>query len=91
MFRSRRKPAAELRLIALAGIPQVKPSDDIAALIAEALKRSNLKLMRGDILVVAQKIVSKAERRMIDLATINPSPRAKAWRPRWTRTRAWSS
>ncbi len=72
------KPAAELRAVALAGIPQVQPGDDIAALILDALQKSGLTLERGDILVVAQKIVSKAEGRLVDLATVAPSPRAQA-------------
>jgi coenzyme F420-0:L-glutamate ligase/coenzyme F420-1:gamma-L-glutamate ligase len=72
------KPAAELRAMALAGIPQVQPGDDIAALILDALKKSGLTLERSDILVIAQKIVSKAEDRLVDLATVTPSPRAQA-------------
>jgi coenzyme F420-0:L-glutamate ligase/coenzyme F420-1:gamma-L-glutamate ligase len=71
------KPAAELRVVALAGIPQVRPGDDIAALILDALQRSGLTVARGDILVIAQKIVSKAEGRLVDLATVAPSPRAQ--------------
>ena len=78
MFRKRRKPAGELRVIALAGIPLVRPGDDIAALILEALPRSGLKLQGSDILIVAQKIVSKAERRLVDLTSVAPSPRATA-------------
>ncbi len=72
------KPAAELRGVALAGIPQVQPGDDIAALILEAIKKSGLTLERGDILVIAQKIVSKAEGRLVDLASVAPSPRAQS-------------
>jgi coenzyme F420-0:L-glutamate ligase/coenzyme F420-1:gamma-L-glutamate ligase len=79
MFRKRKeKPAGELRLIALAGIPSVRPGDDIASLIVEALDKSGIELVRGDILVIAQKIVSKAERRLVDLANVTPSARAKA-------------
>ena len=72
------KPAAELRVVALAGIPQVQPGDDIAALILGGLKTSGLPLERGDILVIAQKIVSKAEGRLVDLATVTPSQRAQS-------------
>lgn len=72
------KPAAELRVLALAGIPQVHPGDDIAALILDGLKTSGLTLERGDILVIAQKIVSKAEGRLVDLATVTPSQRAQS-------------
>lgn len=69
--------AAEFRAVALPGIPRVCAADDVAALIAEALGRAGLKLERGDVLVIAQKIVSKAEGRTVDLATVTPSERAR--------------
>jgi len=70
--------ASELRAVALPGIPRVRPGDDIAALIAEALARADLALERGDVLVIAQKIVSKAEDRLVELATVAPSERARS-------------
>src|SRR4249920_2160002 len=70
------KPAAELSIAALAGIPLVKQGDDIADLILNGLAASGLSLQRCDTLVIAQKIVSKAEGRVIDLRTVTPSPRA---------------
>jgi coenzyme F420-0:L-glutamate ligase / coenzyme F420-1:gamma-L-glutamate ligase len=72
------KPVAELSISALAGIPLVRPGDNIADLILDGLANSGLALQRGDILVVAQKIVSKAEGRHVDLRTVTPSARAKA-------------
>lgn len=60
----------------LQGLPRVKPGDDLAALLIAALERSGLQPVAGDILVVAQKIVSKAEGRIVDLATVAPSARA---------------
>ena len=51
--------------------------DDIAALIADALQRSGLTLQSGDVLVIAQKIVSKAEGRLVALASVTPSARAQ--------------
>ena len=69
-------PAAEMSIAALAGIPLVKPGDDVAALILGGLASSGLALQRGDVLAVAQKIVSKAEGREVDLRTVAPSPRA---------------
>lgn len=54
----------------------VRPGDDLVAIIAEGLAHSGEELRRGDVLVVAQKIVSKAEGRLVDLATIRPSPEA---------------
>jgi coenzyme F420-0:L-glutamate ligase/coenzyme F420-1:gamma-L-glutamate ligase len=71
-------PAAELRALALAGIPAVRAGDDIAALMVDAMKQSGAEPQPGDVLVIAQKIVSKAEGRMVALATVTPSPRAQA-------------
>jgi coenzyme F420-0:L-glutamate ligase/coenzyme F420-1:gamma-L-glutamate ligase len=67
---------ARLSLTALDGIPFILPGDNLAGIIGEALRRSEIVLQDGDILVVAQKIISKAEGRMVDLATIHPSPAA---------------
>jgi coenzyme F420-0:L-glutamate ligase/coenzyme F420-1:gamma-L-glutamate ligase len=69
-------PAAELSIAALAGMPLVRPGDDIAALILHGLVSSGLALQSGDVLAVAQKIVSKAEGRQVDLRTVSPSARA---------------
>jgi coenzyme F420-0:L-glutamate ligase/coenzyme F420-1:gamma-L-glutamate ligase len=63
-------------LIAVANVPLVRPGDDLAGLLISACERSALKPADGDILVVAQKIVSKAEGRYVDLAAVRPSPRA---------------
>jgi coenzyme F420-0:L-glutamate ligase/coenzyme F420-1:gamma-L-glutamate ligase len=71
------KPAAEVRISALAGIPLVQPGDNIADLIVDGLANSGLSLRRGDVLVIAQKIVSKAEGRLIDLREVTPSARAE--------------
>lgn len=68
--------AASLSLTALAGIPTVGAGDDLAALIEAAAARSGVELRHGDALVVAQKIVSKAEGRRVRLADVAPSPRA---------------
>ena len=66
-----------LTLIALKGIPLVKPGDGLANLIGDALEQSDEQLADGDILVVAQKIVSKTENRLVDVTTIEPSDQAK--------------
>lgn len=65
-----------LQLTALPGMPLVKSEDDLSALILDALAQAGIELMDGDILVVAQKIVSKAEGRMVNLTQVTPSPRA---------------
>src|SRR6266704_4099090 len=59
-------------------IPMVRPGDDLAGLLIAACERNALAPADGDVLVVAQKIVSKAEGRYVDLAKIQPSPRAAA-------------
>jgi coenzyme F420-0:L-glutamate ligase/coenzyme F420-1:gamma-L-glutamate ligase len=65
-----------LEVIALEGLPLVGPGDDLVELIASALKLNDIAPRAGDVLVVAQKIVSKAEGRIVDLATVEPSAKA---------------
>ena len=63
-------------LIALRDVPLVRPGDDLAALLIEAIAKGGHGVAAGDVLVIAQKIVSKAESRYVDLARIEPSRRA---------------
>jgi coenzyme F420-0:L-glutamate ligase/coenzyme F420-1:gamma-L-glutamate ligase len=65
-------------LIPLSGIKLVEPGDDLGAIAANAFAANGLVPGNGDVLVVAQKIVSKSEGRYVDVATIEPSPRAIA-------------
>ena len=67
----------ELVLTALEGVPTVRPGADLAGLILGAALRSGIALRDGDILVLAQKIVSKAEGRFVRLSEVAPSPRAR--------------
>ena len=67
--------SSSLELSALAGLPMVRAGDDLAALIIAGLGHRELR--DGDVLVVAQKIVSKAEGRTVDLATVTASPVAE--------------
>jgi len=76
MSAQRPAAAAELRLIALPDFPLVKHGDDLAALTLASLQRAGLRLQPDDVVVLAQKIVSKAEGRGVDLATVTPSARA---------------
>jgi coenzyme F420-0:L-glutamate ligase / coenzyme F420-1:gamma-L-glutamate ligase len=69
---------AQLQLIPLQGFPLVKPGDDLALLIFDALRDNGLTLCEGDVLVIAQKIVSKAEDRYVRLADVTVSPEALA-------------
>ncbi len=66
-----------LTIVPLAGLPEVVPGDDLAALLVAALPHGDA-IGRGDILVVTQKIVSKAEGRFVDLASVVPSAEAVA-------------
>ena len=66
-----------LTLAAVPDIPLLRPGDDLAAIIIAALERAQLAPREGDILVVAQKVVSKAQGRYVDLATVVPSAHAR--------------
>jgi coenzyme F420-0:L-glutamate ligase / coenzyme F420-1:gamma-L-glutamate ligase len=65
-----------LEIIGLEGIGEARRGDAIGRLIVDACARHDLKLTREDVLVVAHKIVSKAEGRIVGLAEVEPSPRA---------------
>jgi len=62
----------ELRVLPVAGLPEIGEGDDLGALIAE-----HAELEDGDVIVVAQKVVSKAEGRVVRLADVEPSARAR--------------
>ncbi len=68
--------AAPLTLTALPGVPEVLAGSDLAALLAGALEAAALELRAHDVLVVAQKIVSKAEGRYVTLGSVQPQARA---------------
>ena len=65
-----------ITLAAIPNIPMIAPGDDLARIIASAMMAFDFGLQSFDILVVAQKIVSKSERRAIRLSEVTPSPRA---------------
>jgi coenzyme F420-0:L-glutamate ligase/coenzyme F420-1:gamma-L-glutamate ligase len=71
--------ATDLHVFALPGLPDITPDADLAALIADASARIGRAVEAGDVFVVAQKIVSKAEGALVRLAEVVPSPRAEAW------------
>jgi coenzyme F420-0:L-glutamate ligase/coenzyme F420-1:gamma-L-glutamate ligase len=72
-----------ISLIALEGIGEVEPGDDLAGLIAAALAAAGIGLEADDVLVVTQKVVSKAEGRVVELASVTPRPEAIDWAERW--------
>ena len=65
-------------LIRLPGLPEIQRGDDLSEQIANAARKSRIHFENGDILVVAQKIVSKAEGAVVRLSTIEPSSQARA-------------
>jgi coenzyme F420-0:L-glutamate ligase/coenzyme F420-1:gamma-L-glutamate ligase len=72
-----------ITLTAIEGIPMIKANDNLAELIADAIARMDLQLRDGDILSICQKIVSKAENRLVNLNDIEPSPLARKFAERW--------
>jgi coenzyme F420-0:L-glutamate ligase/coenzyme F420-1:gamma-L-glutamate ligase len=72
----RAEMTARLEIFALPGLPMVRSGDDLPALILAGVERSGQTLRDRDVIVVAQKIVSTAEGRTVDLADVVPSPRA---------------
>ncbi|HUH84092.1 MAG TPA: coenzyme F420-0:L-glutamate ligase [Stellaceae bacterium] len=70
--------AAPLVLTALEGVPTVRPGDDLAEIVLAGAARAGVMLAEGDILVLAQKIVSKAEGRFRRLAEVEPSAEARS-------------
>ncbi len=93
MTAERPAPGDEGRLtvVALDGIPEVRPGDDLAGLIVAAIDRllagdPGFGLLRpDDVIVVTQKVVSKAENAIVDLTQIEPRPEAIAFAERWQR------
>ncbi len=74
-----------IRIIPLRGAPETQPDDDIATLVLESAQANAVRLERGDILVVTQKVISKAEGLLVDLRTIEPSDIALRYARQWGR------
>lgn len=72
-------------MIGITGIPMVQAGDDLASLIISAAEAQDTPLRDGDVLVVTQRIVSKAEGRVVPLEQFEPSPFAQAWAEQWGR------
>lgn len=62
-----------LKISPLLGIPLVQPDDDLPQLIINSLRKNRIILQKNDIIVIAQKIISKAEKRIVNLETVIPS------------------
>ena len=70
--------AKRAELIAIPGIPLIKPGDPLPGIVLAAARQAKIAIRGNDVLVLAQKVVSKAEGRLVHLATVVPSERAKA-------------
>jgi coenzyme F420-0:L-glutamate ligase/coenzyme F420-1:gamma-L-glutamate ligase len=73
------RPDSELRVIPLRVEDEVRPGDSLAEILLGAARRQRIRIQSGDILVVKHKIISKAEGRVVDLSTIEPSSESVAW------------
>jgi coenzyme F420-0:L-glutamate ligase/coenzyme F420-1:gamma-L-glutamate ligase len=74
--RNRGARNSSVQLLPVLGLPEIRESDDLARLMVQAFRENRIGLRHGDILVVAQKIVSKAEGCFVRLSSVQPSPRA---------------
>src|SRR5450631_1933713 len=70
------RPPAPIEIVPIPGLPEIHAGDDLAAEIVAAAFRARIKFKSGDVLVVAQKIVSKAEGCVTELAAVVPSAQA---------------
>jgi len=70
---------SKLELFGLRSLPEVFPRDDLALLVSDAALREGLEIHAGDLIVLAQKIVSKAEGRIVRLNQVKPSEPAREW------------
>jgi coenzyme F420-0:L-glutamate ligase / coenzyme F420-1:gamma-L-glutamate ligase len=73
---SKRRPRVHIELIPVVGLPEIREGDDLARLISGAARTAGIAFRDKDIVVVAQKVVSKAEGRLARLSTIEPSAQA---------------
>src|SRR5260370_6985404 len=73
---SKRRPRVPIELMSVAGLPEIREGNDLARLIVGAARNASVAFHNGDILVIAQKVISKAEGRLVRLSTIEPSPHA---------------
>lgn len=85
MKRGRRKATVRFEVIGLRTLPEIRAGDKLGVLIAQAARREGIPIRRGDVVVVAQKAVSKAEGRVVELVTVEPSSLARTWARRLRR------
>ena len=73
----------QISITGIIGIPEIQVSDDLPALILAGCEATGMRLQQGDVLVVTQKIVSKAEGCLVDLREVEPSPFARQYAEKW--------
>ena len=74
-----------VEILPLPGLPEIEPGDDIAGAIVQAVRGRDMRIVEDDVFVVAQKIVSKSEDRIVPLDRVAPSERARLWAKEWNR------
>jgi len=74
-----------VEIFPLPGLPDVRSGDDIAGSLAQAVRAQDTRVVEDDIFVVAQKLVSKSEGRIVRLDRVAPSERARAWAQAWSK------
>lgn len=75
----------QISVIGINHIPEINPGDDLPSLILAGCEASGVRLQEGDVLVVTQKVVSKAEGQLLDLDEVEPSPFALEFAQRWNK------
>jgi len=73
----------EMRALPVRGVGEVRPGDDVAALLLAAMSQSGQQLAEGDVLVIKHKIISKSEGRIVRLDEVQPSRHAAEWAARF--------
>lgn len=74
-----------VRLAAIKGLPEIRPGDDLVAMLTAAIRAGNHPVAAGDVVVVTQKIVSKSEGAIVALDSVTPSARAGEWARGWNK------
>jgi coenzyme F420-0:L-glutamate ligase/coenzyme F420-1:gamma-L-glutamate ligase len=69
----------QLSITGLTGIPEIQAGDDLLSLIAQSINHANFAIQSGDVFIIAQKIISKAEGRIVNLEAVTPSEQARRW------------
>jgi coenzyme F420-0:L-glutamate ligase/coenzyme F420-1:gamma-L-glutamate ligase len=78
-------PRAPIEIVPLLGMPEVRMGADIARLINDAVEQQHVPVAHGDVFVIAQKILSKAEGRVVRLESLQPSEQALSWAKEWSK------